>query len=756
MDVKISFWLLVGCSLLIFSKPQRLSAQSAIITLDACGEAYIDPQDSNNGSNPQSRDTLLYTTFFSEEQQEQSYIVDINAFGGQQVDRVEVAAIMPDSSQKVLGQLSFGNCIDCVQGFALLRDSSLLVEEVSDASSMEMWIQSTGQPEFALPGNLQTLSGVGRISGTAPFCAIGLQVRYSVFSDPGNASTEFSTFIHCPEPVSDCQISSAATVNCADSRIELNADVPEGCFDDGYTARWSDGAGVIADSLQLSLPLSGNGGWYYFSAYDDCCIVQDSFWVEDPQFAEAGPDLTACAGKLFSFAGSGGQGHFWQAPDGSINNDSIYKLSFVQPGEEGPYVLHAFNEEGCEDTDTLYLTVNVPPMLEPSISEACYGDTLYLFNANDSAFQTVRWLTPTGEVLPQPFLPDFQAEDAGTYTLEGIDSAGCSAIEEVSVEARSLPVLDYAIEETCDTAFVYFFPPEWDYSWPGGSGNPLATATGGTFAVTVTDSLGCQSEQELLIPEPDGPEVQLLIDQPTCPGETGGLEIVLHSEQRQALFSIDGGEQYTLSDEFDGLQAGDYELVIRDALDCVQRFDFTIDRPDTMGVQLPYEPILVRPTTPVTLEAQTIGNIKRYQWVPEEINSEGPATSFIATRDLDIRLIVEDERGCLASAALPLTVELGDIYAPTAFSPNGDGRNDRFTIYSDNGSGEIIERLQVFNRWGDLVYEVREARLGDHSAGWDGRWKGTPLNTGAYAFYALVRYPNGQRRVIKGEVNLTR
>ena len=248
----------------------------------------------------------------------------------------------------------------------------------------------------------------------------------------------------------------------------------------------------------------------------------------------------------------------------------------------------------------------------------------------------------------------------------------------------------------------------------------------------------------------------LEIDQPICPGELGRLDIELHSEQRQAIFSLDGGESFTLSKRFKDLQPGDYQLLLRDALDCEQRFDFTIQQPDTMGVSLDYEPIVVRPTTPIELTATTIGDIQRYQWVPREIDTGGPTTNFVATRDLDIRLVVEDSRGCLATAALPLTVELGDIYAPTAFSPNGDGRNDRFTIYSDNGSGEVIERMQVFDRWGGLLFEAEEIPLSQERFGWDGNRLGESMNTGYYAFYALVRYPNGFRRVVKGEVQLIR
>lgn len=751
MDVKILFMLCAVASGVLWG-----GALTAQIPLDNCGQPYIDPQDANNSSSTQSRDTLLYTHFFATSQQRQSYIVDVNAFGGQQVDRVEVLAILPDDSRKRIGQLSFGNCIDCTTGFTLVQDGEALVEGVTDVGTMEMWIQSAGQPPFALPGNLQTLTGVGRISGTAPFCAVGLEVRFSVFSDPGNASTEFSTYIHCPEPVGDCPVDIAATLNCGSNQIELAADLPDNCFMDDYTVEWRNADGLITLSPDTTLAFEGNEGWYYFQAADDCCTIVDSFLIDYPEFAEAGPDILGCAGTALDLSGEGGQGHFWTAPDGSTSNDSIYRFNALPPDAGGAYVLHAFDGQGCEDTDTLLLTVSAPPAPEPFVPQACIGDTLYLLTQNDTAFADLRWLDPLGNVLPQPFIPDFQLSQSGNYTVEGLDSAGCINTAQILVEADPLPALDYTVEDSCDSTFVNFSPSTWNFSWPEGEGTRLATATGGDFPITVTDTAGCQTAQTIPVPAPDGPEVLLEIDQPICPGELGQLEIELHSEQRQAIFSLDGGESFTLSKRFKDLQPGDYQLLLRDALDCEQRFDFTIQQPDTMGVSLDYEPIVVRPTTPIELTATTIGDIQRYQWVPREIDTGGPSTNFVATRDLDIRLIVEDGRGCRATAALPLTVELGDIYAPTAFSPNGDGRNDRFTIYSDNGSGEIIERMQVFDRWGGLIFEATEVPLSRERFGWGGDRLGEPMNAGYYAFYALVRYPNGFRRVVKGEVQLIR
>jgi gliding motility-associated-like protein len=729
-------------------------AQS-FIELEDCGTSYIDPQDIED--NGQNRDTLFYETIFTETDQVYDYWIDVNAFGGQQVDRVEVFAILADNTLKSVASLAFGNCIDCVEGFVLMDNGEILVDQVSDINTMDLWIQSQGQPPFTLTGNLQTLTGVGRLSGQLPFCAIGMRVAYSVFSDPANASTEFSTHILCTEATQDCSFEPEATPNCLAGLILLRANLPQSCFANDATLQWYNASGLLSEEEDVNIPLAGNEGMIYLSIEDDCCQYLDSFLIENPDFAQAPPDFTACQGTSYQLNGQGGQGHYWELPNGSSNGDSTLNLPSITGSAEGLYIFHAFNAEGCEDTDSIYITVQVPPAPEIDVLEACLGDTLYLTVQNDTLFTSLEWEHPDGFPVPNGILPNFQLNDIGTYTLTAITPEGCQIINTLAVSGEALPAIDYLIDESCDSATVYLIPDTLNYSWQDGSqGSIWGTNFGGNFQVTITDAAGCQSVETIVVDEPDGPEVLFEVDQPICPGESGSIEIILHSEEREAIFSLDGGNTYTVESTFKELAPGNYSIVIQDALGCFQYFEQEIIAPDTMGVALEYEPIEVRPITDITLTATTVGDIVTYQWVPEEINSGQMTTSFTATNNLDIRIVVEDSKGCKATAGLPLTVVLGDIYIPNAITPNGDGRNDGFTFYSDGLSGEILEELRVFDRWGGLLFEAKEIPLNRESAGWDGTRRGELLNTGVYTYYGIVRFGNGLRRIFEGDVQIVR
>src|SRR5690606_975678 len=111
---------------------------------------------------------------------------------------------------------------------------------------------------------------------------------------------------------------------------------------------------------------------------------------------------------------------------------------------------------------------------------------------------------------------------------------------------------------------------------------------------------------------------------------------------------------------------------------------------------------------------------------------------------------------CESSVRLAVTVDLGDcpVIIPDAFSPNGDGINDRFEIsyIADEFPNYTIE---IFNRWGNVVFKGNAS-----TPNWDGvstesRSLGDKvLPVGVY-FY-IVNYNDGQTAPTQGRLYLSR
>ncbi len=88
----------------------------------------------------------------------------------------------------------------------------------------------------------------------------------------------------------------------------------------------------------------------------------------------------------------------------------------------------------------------------------------------------------------------------------------------------------------------------------------------------------------------------------------------------------------------------------------------------------------------------------------------------------------EDDCGNISemSPEFCFPLSIGTIRLPNAFTPNGDGENDTFTV----GDGVFVNfRMQIFDRWGNLIFNSTNP-----SIGWDGNFNGTPASIGGYAY----------------------
>jgi gliding motility-associated-like protein len=90
-----------------------------------------------------------------------------------------------------------------------------------------------------------------------------------------------------------------------------------------------------------------------------------------------------------------------------------------------------------------------------------------------------------------------------------------------------------------------------------------------------------------------------------------------------------------------------------------------------------------------------------------------------------------------------------DIYVPTAFTPNNDGRNDLFKVFP---VGFILEELKIFDRWGNVLFVTS-----DQNKGWDGKYKGETLASGSFVWVAKGKNKKTGAPVIKkGTITLIR
>ncbi|RMG86706.1 MAG: gliding motility-associated C-terminal domain-containing protein [Bacteroidetes bacterium] len=116
---------------------------------------------------------------------------------------------------------------------------------------------------------------------------------------------------------------------------------------------------------------------------------------------------------------------------------------------------------------------------------------------------------------------------------------------------------------------------------------------------------------------------------------------------------------------------------------------------------------------------------------------------------------VFNDQGCEDTASVFVKVlKNRRVYFPNAFSPNGDGFNDFF--FPATKTPEIVRSFQVFDRWGNLVFERSNFRTNEVEAGWTGFAGKKPLPVGVYVYKAEIEFLDGETRTFSGDITLLR
>lgn len=101
-------------------------------------------------------------------------------------------------------------------------------------------------------------------------------------------------------------------------------------------------------------------------------------------------------------------------------------------------------------------------------------------------------------------------------------------------------------------------------------------------------------------------------------------------------------------------------------------------------------------------------------------------------------------------------VEEHTLFIPNAFSPNEDGINDRFVVYSDQMIVEQVHHLVVLNRWGQQVFRASNFDPANFDQWWDGTYRNKVASDGVYGYFMEVEFIDGVVKLFSGEVTLLR
>ena len=426
------------------------------------------------------------------------------------------------------------------------------------------------------------------------------------------------------------------------------------------------------------------------------------------------------------------------APGGEGNDLAIDNISFRPCGPEA-VIEPSFIPILCEDGTSIDLEAvltggnNATPFVQWQVSE----DGGLTWNDIQGANSLVYTHTNLS---------------GGTYIYRFLFANGPQAVnnpfcrvvsDERTVEVT--PKFYTVIDSICEGLSVVF-------------GDEVVSITG-AYTDSLVSQNGCDSIVTLsLVTVPNQLSATLQTENPNCFEGGDGLVVMTPSPIQNGPFqyTLNGGSTNSTG-IFEGLAAGTFFIELQDRFGCAYFNNAELVNPEQFVVS-------IGPDTTVdlgqsfTISIENNQPISTFNW-SDEVDCERNCTVLSwyppETGWLAFEAINED--GCISTDSLYVEIEkVRYVYFPNAFTPNGDGLNDRFHPIGPFPNASYAESFQIFNRWGQLIHESSFSMADPQLKGWDGLVRGEPVEAGVYAYRTLIRFLDGSVYDYSGTVSLIR
>lgn len=472
---------------------------------------------------------------------------------------------------------------------------------------------------------------------------------------------------------------------------------------------------------------------------------------------------TLCPGEsaLLSATPDPNWNYQWQRDGINLTNATS---SSITVKEQGEYTVQVSLKNACAKVGSAEsLTVNslnTKPTLTAT-GQLCATDGMASLHVSETPEITYKWLRD-GQILAGQVADSLLTQEPGQYqAILTHQTLGCQVRSDVIKLVRAPAVQAQlktasGLSRICPDASL---PLLGDggvlYRWAQ-DGQPILAENGalyttkvvGIYSLTVTDANGCQAPAQPLTLSAVAP-VSPTLDRlpPFCGVNAAPVTLVGHPDS--GTFAGPGTSASGFSPAEAGIGQHVVTYSVRPAPECaaVVASQPAIVYPiPTIG--LPEKMLTFRGNS-FALEPTFTGDPVRYLWSPTTslADAQTPVAKIDALdQTITYTLWVANAGSCTATAAISIEV-ISQIYAPNAFSPNGDGQNDAWEL-TNMAAFPAID-VTVFNRWGTAVYHA----TGIDQPLFDGRHNGTDLPDGVYTY--VIR-PDPLLPSIQGRLVLAR
>ncbi len=613
---------------------------------------------------------------------------------------------------------------------------------------------------------LPSINSGGRFTPTSYLDTLG---RFDPFAASSGSYTVYYTFVDsrgCSNIDSTViQVDSIPDASIVDpGRICLNAGVLRvvptktgGTFS----------GGTFIDSVgDFDPTISGVGSFMVYYTMNDGagCFSTDSLTIRvdsvpGARIVSAGP-FCENAGLQTLNAQTNTSGNF--TVTSYLKSNGEFNPNLAQTGLHKVYYTFV-DGNGCSNTDSTVVRVDSLP--DASILAAgpfCENEGIQVVTPNNGLPGT---FTGLGINAGGDFDPSLANPGLHKIFFSLTDGNGCSQTDSINIRVHALP--DAGLPQLgpyCrNDGLIRINPYTLGGTFSGGvyiiaSGRftpSLANIGFNKVVYTVTNTNNCTSIDSIMIEIRGVPSNGLTITpHEGCEPLTVLLETVQTGDEDSVHWNVNNQEFINQFQVSLTLQAGIYpvKLQVFSADGCRTTIDTSFEAFPKPVADFDYTPKDIYISNPqVFFTDLSINNVVGWNWVFGDASTSSdqhPNHTYPGSGEYMVQLFIENSDGCLDTTEQAVWVldELL-VFIPNAISPNNDGLNDVFRV---TGIGHTNIAIEIFNRWGERVYES------DDFKEWDAMYQGNKVPLGSYIYIMTITDNRSKKYYRNGEVTVVR
>lgn len=551
-----------------------------------------------------------------------------------------------------------------------------------------------------------------------------------------------------------------------------------------YDYNWEDAPGNETEVLPAI-----NAGFYAVTVTDSLgCSVETIVELEDQVTIDISINILqdiACSGDstgVVEVVMSGGPiddgmyGTIFSNGEGNLFQANSTDTAFLLPSGMNQVIVF---DATCADTLDFELTEPSPIEINQTLTEItdascfgiCDGEVTLLVEGGTGDYDFV-W-QQTGNMTNME-----TGLCAGWQVIEITDDNLCVQLDSVFINQPDSLVLEVDLFSTFSPSCNEDAEGQITVEYTGGNVGPVVytwtdnvsdddvaiNLSNGEYFITVTDIMGCtdttshfiQSSPPISAEIPTPEEIICFGDQ-TC--ITVG-DLVTGGTGEGYRFQINNSFLFPI-DSCVNVFAGEYDISVVDSEGCAFDTTIIISQPSELLASLGDDIEVSLGDSLAFLEVQLNQSfiIDTIMWMGDFpficIDPDCQRIQIFPTADGTFSVVAVSADGCIAEDEVNIIIDdERKVYFPNTFTPNSDGINDRFQVFTGFGVEEIL-LLQVFDRWGNKMYDERNLSPNPGGVGgWDGSFNGQLLDPGVYVYRAEISFIDGRTIPYSGSITL--